>query len=144
MHTVLLSPSAQSGVLNLRKRSRCPWFRIPAPSTLSPPRGPHSAKAMWSSPFSAKAECFSPPLPKPSGPLLGVVAAPGFKSQCQSSSAAPTPPTIGHSCRHSQIFTAFLGCRSNSRQVWPCGVEAIFPKFLCRLYNQGGCPPVTS
>ena len=48
-----------------------------------------------------------------------VAATPGFKSQCQSSSAAPfpAPPTIGHSCQH-------------SRQVWLCGVEPIISKLF--------------
>ena len=50
---------------------------------------PFSAKAMWSSPFSAKAMWSSP----------GIAAVPGFKSQRQSSSAAPflTPSTISSS-----------------------------------------------
>ena len=47
MHTVFPSPSAQSGVPYLRKRSRSPWFRFLAPSAVSMPRGPHSAKATW-------------------------------------------------------------------------------------------------
>ena len=67
----------------------------------------------------------------------------GFKSQHQSSSAAPflTPPTIGHSCQHSHIPPALLGCHSKSRQVWPCGVEPIISKVLCRLCNQGELTP---
>ena len=48
-----------------------------------------------------------------------MAAAPGFKSQLQSSSVAPfvAPPTIGHSCQH-------------SGEVWPCGVEPIISKFF--------------
>ena len=48
-----------------------------------------------------------------------MAAMPGFKSQRQSSSAAPflAPPTIGYSCQH-------------SRQVWPCGVEPIISKLF--------------
>ena len=48
-----------------------------------------------------------------------MAATPGFKSQHQSSSAAPFPalPTIGHSCQH-------------SGQVWPCGVEPIISKLF--------------
>ena len=55
-----------------------------------------------------------PPPPKPHGPRsllpqnlkvlsLSMAAVPGFKSQHQSSSAAPfpAPPTIGHRCQHS-------------------------------------------
>ena len=84
-------------------------------------------------------------LPKLSGPKkTPMVAAPGCKSQHQSSSAEPfpTPPTIGHSCQHSCIFPALLGCHSKSGQVWPCGVEPIISKLLSRLCNQG--LPVTS
>ena len=48
-----------------------------------------------------------------------MAAAPGFKSQRQSSSAAPflAPPTIGHSCQH-------------SGQVWPSGVEPMISKLF--------------
>ena len=61
-----------------------------------------------------------------------MATAPGFKSQRLSSSAAPflTPPTIGHSCQHSHIFAALLGCHSTSGQVWPCGVDPIISKLL--------------
>ena len=74
------------------------------------------AKAMWSQPFS-------------------MVAAPGFKSQHQSSSAAPfpTPPTISYTCQHFCIFPALLGCHSKSGQVWPCGVEPMFSKLLTQV-----------
>ena len=73
-------------------------------------------------------------------------AAPGFKSQCQSSSASPflTPPTIGHSCQHSRIFPALLGCHSKSGQVWPCGVEPVISKLLCRFCNWGSYLPFIS
>ena len=77
-------------------------------------------------------------------PKRGLMAAThGFKSQRQSSSAAPflTPPTIGHSCQHSHIFPGLLGCQSKSGQVWPCGVEPIISKLLHRLCNWGELPP---
>ena len=72
-----------------------------------------------------------------------MAAAPGFKSQRQSSSAAPfpTPPTIGPSCQPSRILPAFLGCHSKSGQVWPCGVEPIISKLFRRIRNQGELPP---
>ena len=125
MHTVLPSPSAQSRVLYLRKRSRSLWLRFPAPSAVSPPQGPHSAKAAW----------FLPPTPpKPRDPLSGMAVSPGFKSQSSWSSAAPfpTPPTISYTCQHSLILPALMGCHSKSRQVWPCGVEPIFSKLSRR------------
>ena len=111
MHTVLPSPSTQSGVLYLRKRSRSLWFRLPAPLAVS-----------------------SPP---------GMAATPGFKSQPQSSSAAPfpTPPTISCTCQHSHILPALLGCHTKSGQVWPCGMEPIISKLSCRHCNQGELPP---
>ena len=129
MHTVLPSPSAQPGVQYLRKRSRSPWFRLPAP-----PRGLHSAKATWFSPTSP---------PKLRGPLSGMAAMPGFKSQGQSSSAAPfpTPPIISYTCQHSRILPALLGCHSKSGQVWPQGLEPIFSKLSCRCCNQGELLP---
>ena len=74
-----------------------------------------------------------------------MAVAPGFKSQHQSSSAAPfpTPHTIGPSCQHSCILPALLGCHSKSGQVWSCGVEPIISKLLGRLCNQrgSGLPP---
>ena len=84
-----------------------------------------------------------PTLPKPHGSLLGMAAMPGFKSQCQSSTASPfpTPPTIGYTCQHSRIFPAFLGCHNKSGQVWPCGMEPIISKLLHRCYNQGELLP---
>ena len=77
----------------------------------------------------------------PKSPLMA--ATPGFKSQCQSFSAAPflTPPTIGYTCQHSCIFPAFLECHSKSRQAWPHGVEPIIAKLSCRCCNQGELPP---
>ena len=85
-----------------------------------------------------------PTLPMPHGPLSpGMAATPGFKSQCQSSSAAPfpTPPTISYTCQHSPILPALLGCHSKSGQVWPHGVEPIFSKLSRRPCNQGELPP---
>ena len=72
-----------------------------------------------------------------------VAAMPGFKSQRQSSSATPflTPPTIGHSCQHSHIFPALLGCHSKSGQVWPYGVEPIISKLSHRSCIQRELPP---
>ena len=110
-HTVLPSHSAQSEVLYLRKRNRSLVVLL-CPSHVLPKR-----------------------------PCMA--ATPGFKSQHQSSSDAPflTPPTIGHSCQHSHIFPALLGCCSKSRQVWPCSVETTISKLSRRLCNQGDLPP---
>ena len=83
----------------------------------------YSAKTVWSS--------------------LRMAATPAFKSQHQSSSAAPfpTPPTISYTCQHSRILPALLGCHSKSGQVWPHGIEPAFSKLSHRLCNQGELPP---
>ena len=104
MHTVLPSPSAQSGVPYLRKE-----VEVRDSGSQHHPRGKKGA------------------LPKPHGPnktgspqkRCQMAAMPGFKSQCQNSSAASFlgPPTIGHSYQH-------------SRKVWPCGVEPIISKLF--------------
>ena len=135
MHKVLPSPSAQSGIPYLRKRSRSPWFRLPAPSAVSLPWGPHSAKAAWF--------CPPPSPPKLRDPFSGMTAGPGFKSQLLSSAAAPfpTPPTISYTCQHSCILPALLGCHSKSGQVWPHGMELIISKLSFRLCNQGELLP---
>ena len=72
-----------------------------------------------------------------------MAAKPGFKSQRQSSSAAPspTPPTIGYTCQRSSIFPAFLGCHSESGRAWPRGVGPILSKLSHRPCNQGELPP---
>ena len=155
MHTALPSPSAQSRVLYLRKRIRSPWFRLPAPSAGLLLVGPHSARAAWSSPFSLPKPCgslsFLPPnhvvlspfSPKTTYPLSGMTVAPGFKSQHQSSSAAPflTPPIISYTCQHSCILPALLGCHSKSEQKWFHGVGSIFSRLSCRHCNQGKLLP---
>ena len=99
---------------------------FPARSLLLPkPRGKREhPKATWSQPST-------------------VAATPGFKSQHQSSSAAPfpTPPTISYTCQHSRIFPAFHGCHSKSGQAWPHGVEPIISKLSCRCCNEEELPP---
>ena len=84
--------------------------------------------------------------PKPSVPQKSLMAAaPGFKSQHQSSSAAsfPTPPTISYTCQHSHSLPALLGCHSKSGQVWPLGMEPIISKLSSRAGTRGSCLPVT-
>ena len=59
----------------------------------------------------------SPYSPKTAWSSLLMAAAPGFKSQRPSSSAAPflTPPIISYTCQHSRILPALLGCHSMGR-----------------------------
>ena len=82
--------------------------------------------------------------PKPHGPpKLCKAAKPRFKSQHQSSSAAPfpTPPTISYICQHPRILPALLGCHRKSRQAWPRGVEPIICKLSSRSCNQRELSP---
>ena len=83
---------------------------------------------------------------EPPGLFLPMAAGPRFKSQHQSSSAAPflTSPTISYTCQHPRILPALLGCQSKSGQVWPHGMEPIFSRLSRRLCSQGSCFPVTS
>ena len=80
---------------------------------------------------------------KAAWPSPGMAATPGFKSQHQSSSAAPfpTPPTISYTCQHPRILSALLGCHSKSGQVWPQGMKPIFSKLSHRPCNPGELPP---
>ena len=113
MHTVLPSPSAQSGVPYLRKE-----VEVRDSGSRHHPRGKREhfqsrvVLTLCQSHLVAKKMC---------GPKKRhqVAAEPGFKSQRQSSSAAPfpAPPTIGHSCQH-------------SGQVWPCGMGPILSKLF--------------
>ena len=82
-------------------------------------------------------------LAQATGAPPGMAAMPGFKSQHQSSSAAPfpIPPTISYTCQHSHILPALLGCHSKSGQVWPLGMEPIIFKLSRRCCNQGELPP---
>ena len=77
------------------------------------------------------------------GSSLGMAAAPGFKSQCPSSPAAPfpTPPTISYTCQHSCILPALLGSHGKSGWAWPHGMESIISKLSHRRCNQGELLP---
>ena len=118
------------------------------------PWGPHSAKAMWFSLPPPPKSCgplsllhqscviLSSP-PKPHSPLSGMAAKPGFKSQSQSSSAAPfpTPPTISYTCQHCLILPALLGCHSKSEQVWPMAWSQSSPSSHTGAVTRGSCFP---
>ena len=83
---------------------------------------PFSPKTTWSSLFSFKTTWSSlPSPPKPCDPPLGMAAVPGFKSQLQSSSAAPfpTPPTISYTCQHSLSFQLYWAAIVNLGRCGP-------------------------
>ena len=133
----LYKPKSNNLMPSLRSQSLLEYSQMHSPSfRLCPVWGTISQKKKQKS---VVLLCLSRVVPK----RCLLAASPGFKSQCQSSSVAPflTPPTIGHSCQHSHIPPALLGCHSKSRQVWPCGVEPIISKVLCRLCNQGELTP---
>ena len=102
-------------------------------------------------PFSSRQSlsCFLTHMAKGSTPKLGgpdshqSCVAPGFKSQCQSSSTGPFPtsPTISYTCEHSRIHPALPGYHSKSGQEWPHGVEPIISKLSRRHCNQGELLP---
>ena len=136
MHSPSLSLHAV-GVPYLRKRSRSPWFRLPAPSAVLPPQDPHSARAPWS------------PLPSPPklcGPLLVWWLVPGFKSQHQSSSAAPflTPPTISYTCQHSLFFQLDWAATVSPGMCGPMAWSQSSPRSHAGPVTRGSCLPVTS
>ena len=95
MHTVLPSPSAQSGVPYLRKE-----VEVCDSGSQHHPRGKKGALPKL---LDANKRPNAPQRMRGPKKRCQMAAAPGFKSQRQSSSAAPfpAPPTIGHSCQHS-------------------------------------------
>ena len=111
---------------------------------MSLPWGPHSAKARWSS---------LPSPPRPGGPLSPLLQnhvilspvwlpVPGFKSQLQSSSAAPfpTPPTISYTCQHSLFFqlswAAIVGLGRSSPMARSHGANLL--QTLTQALQPGG------
>ena len=92
MHTVLPSPSAQSGVAHLRKETE-----VCDSGSGHHPRGKKGT-------FPKPKRCMVPKRDAKWLPRLG------FKSQHQSSSAAPfpAPPTIGHNCQRSRPVWNYL------------------------------------
>ena len=98
---------------------------------------PYSAKAVWSS---------LPSLPKPRGLLFSKAATPGFKSQCQSSSAAPfpTPPTISYTCQHSLFFQLYWAAIVSLGRCGPKAWSQSSPSSHAGAVTRGSGLPVTS
>ena len=111
---------------------------------------PFSSRQSLSSCLSHMAKGSTPKLHGPNSRpihavLLGMAAVAGFKSPCQSSSAAPfpTPPTISYICQYSCILPALLGCHSPGRHgpmAWSQSSPSSHPGAVTR----GSCFPVTS
>ena len=87
-----------------------------------------------------------PTLPKPHSPLSGMAAMPGFKSQCQSSSAAPfpTPPTISYTCQHSLFFQLYWAAIVSLGRCGPMAWSQSSPSSHIGTVTRGSCFPVTS
>ena len=71
---------------------------------------------------------------------------PGFKSQCQSSSAAPfpTPPTISYTCQHSLFFQPYWAAILSPGRCGPMVWSQSSPSSLAGAATRGSCLPVTS
>ena len=87
-----------------------------------------------------------PTLPKPCDSPLGMAAAPGFKSQRQSSSAAPfpTPPTISYTCQHSLFFQLYWAAIVTLGRCGPMAWSQSSPTSHTGAITRGSCLPVTS
>ena len=78
--------------------------------------------------------------------LSGMAAVPGFKSQCQSSSAAPipTPPTISHTCQHSLFFQLYWAAIVSPGRCGPMVWSQSSSSSHTGAVTRGSCCPVTS
>ena len=133
MHTFLPSPSAQSGVPYLRKRSRSPWFRLPAPSAVSGPWGPTLPKQRGSL-LLLRQNCVG--LSQVWLPCLGLNPSTSLPLQ-------PHFPLLPQSVTPASIpySSSFTGLTSKSGQVWPHGMEPVISMLSRRPCNQGELPP---
>ena len=126
-----------------RQSLSCCLSHMAKGSTPKPP-GPNSSQAVWSQPLP---ELCGPNLLHQSHMVLpGMAAAPGFKSQWQSSSTAPflTPPTISYTCQHSLFFQLYWAAIVS---LGRCGLMAWIqssPSSHTGAVTRGSCFPVTS
>ena len=83
--------------------------------------------------------------PKPHG-LPSTAAMPGFKSQRQSSSAAPfpTPSTISYPCQHSLFFQLYWAVIVSLGRCGPMAWSQSSPSSHAGPVTRGSCFPVTS
>ena len=82
---------------------------------------------------------------KPHGPSSGTAATTRFKSQSQSSSAAPfpTPPTISYTCQHSHILPLFWAAIVSLGRHGPMAWSQSSPSSHVSAVTRGSCFPVT-
>ena len=95
---------------------------------------------------STKLHCPLPSPPKPHGPLFSMAAMPGFKSQHQSSSAAPfpTPPIISYTCQHSLFFQLYWAAKVSPGRRGPMARSQSSPSSHSGAVTRGSCFPVSS
>ena len=123
--------------------------KLPDPGPLSFPSEPRGTllfyfRTTWTSIYLLAPEPHGSPIYfRTAWSSLSMAAVLVFKSQHQSSSAAPfpTPPTISYTCQHPHILPALLSCHCKSGQVWPHGMEPIISKLSLRPCNQGELLP---
>ena len=70
----------------------------------------------------------------------------GFKSWCQSSSAAPfpTPPTISYTCQHSLFFQLYWAAIVSLGRCGPMAWSQSIPTSHAGAVTSRNCLPVTS
>ena len=125
-----------------RQSLSCCLSHMAKGSTPKPP-GPNSSQAVWSQPLP---ELCGPNLLHQSHMVLpGMAAAPGFKSQCQSSSTAPflTPPTIGYTFQHSLFFQLYWAAIVCPGRRGPMAWSQSSPSSQPAAVTRGNCFPVT-
>ena len=71
---------------------------------------------------------------------------PGFKSQCQSSSASPfpTPPTFNYTCQHSLFFQLYWTAVVSLGRCGPVVGSQSSPSSHAGSVTRGSCLPVAS
>ena len=78
--------------------------------------------------------------------LSSMAAAPRFKSQCPSSSAAafPTPPTVSYTCQTSLFFQLYWAAIVSLGRCGPMAWSQSSPSSHAGSVTRGSCFPVTS
>ena len=85
--------------------------------------------------------------PKLRGPKkASMAAAPGYKFQSQSSSAAPFPtlPTVSYTCQHSHILQLYWAAIVSLGRCGPMAWRQSCPSSHAGTVTRGSCFPVTS
>ena len=105
-----------------------------------------SSKTAWSSLYSLRQSCMILSLLPQNHMVLLMAAVPGFKSQRQSSSAAPfpTPSTISYTCQHSLFFQLHWAAVVSLGRCGPMAWSQSSPSSYTGAVTRGSCLPVKS